>query len=318
MKKHATLKDIAKALNISTATVSRALADRLDVNPKTKKLVIEESKRQNYKPNPIALRLQNKRSKTIGLVIPEFKTGFFPNVISGIQKVLTENDYQLIITSSEESSEVEEINLRLLENNMVEGIIMSITREGVNSDYYQRIINSGIPIVFFNRFCSNVVASKVIIDDYKMAFFATEHLIYNKFKKIIHFSGPKNISVANKRKQGFLDAMKKHHKEITDAIFCFNDPTAFGALRALKEAGFSCPKDVALVGFSETEVAQLIEPSLTSVEQPTFEIGETAAKLLLKQILITPAPEVETICLSAKLNIRNSSTNLNIEEILTS
>lgn len=125
MKKHATLKDIAHALKISTATVSRALTDRLDVNPKTKKLVLEEAKRQNYKPNPMALRLQNKRSKTIGLVIPELRTGFFPNVISGIQKVLMENDYQLIITSSDESYKLEETNLRLLENNMVEGIIIT-------------------------------------------------------------------------------------------------------------------------------------------------------------------------------------------------
>jgi DNA-binding LacI/PurR family transcriptional regulator len=338
MKKHATLKDIAKALNISIATVSRALTDRLDVNPKTKKLVLEEAQRQNYKPNPMALRLQNKRSKTIGLVIPELRTGFFPNIISGIQKVLLENDYQLIITSSDESYELEETNLKLLENNMVEGIIMSITREGENSDYYKRIIDSGIPIVFFNRFCSNVAASKVIIDDYKMAFFATEHLIYNNFKKIIHFSGPNNLSITKKRNQGFLDAMQKHDKKITkdsvittgvlsekgynemksliikkeipDAIFCFNDPIAFGALRAIKEAGLSCPKDVALVGFSETEVAQLIDPPLTSIEQPTYEIGETAAKLLLDQIMITPTPEVETVCLSAKLNVRKSSENL--------
>ncbi len=338
MKKHATLKDIAKALNISTATVSRALTDRLDVNPKTKQLVQEEAKRQNYKPNPIALRLQNKRSKTIGLVIPELRTGFFPNVISGIQKVLMEHDYQLIITASDESAELEEKNLKLLESNMVEGIIMSVTREGENSNYYQRIIDSGVPIVFFNRFCSNVVASKVIIDDYKMAFFATEHLIYNKFEKIIHFSGPNNLSVTKKRKQGFLDAMKKHQKQITDnsvittgvlskkgytamkslinkneipdAIFCFNDPIAFGALKAIKEAGLSCPNDIALVGFSETEVAQLIDPPLTSIEQPTYEIGETAAKLLLDQILISPTPEVETVCLSAKFNIRKSSVNL--------
>lgn len=338
MKKHATLKDIAKALNISTATVSRALTDRLDVNPKTKQLVQEEAKRQNYKPNPMALRLQNKRSKTIGLVIPEFRTGFFPNIISGIQKVLMENNYQLIITTSDESAGLEEKNLQLLESNMVEGIIMSVSREGENSAYYQSIIDSGIPIVFFNRFCSNVTASKVIIDDYKMSFFATEHLIYNKFKKIIHFSGPSNLSITKKRMQGFLDAMKKHQikttkdsvittgvlsdkgynamksliekNEIPDAIFCFNDPIAFGALKAIKEAGLSCPNDVALVGFSETEVAQLIDPPLTSIEQPTYEIGETAAKLLLHQIMSTPAPEAETVCLSARLNIRKSSENL--------
>jgi LacI family transcriptional regulator len=228
-------------------------------------------------------------------------------------------------------------NLKLLENNMVEGILISITREGENSSLYQEIIDSGIPLVFFNRVCSKVEAPKVIIDDYKMAFFATEHLIYNKFQKIIHFSGPDTLTVSKERKRGFLDAMKKHHRSIEedtviqtgvfsdkgynamksliesddlpDAIFCFNDPTAIGALRAIKEAGLKCPEDIALVGFTETEIAKLIDPPLTSVEQPTFEMGETAARLLMDQINQTPPPVVETICLLAKLNIRKSSIN---------
>ena len=186
--------------------------------------------------------------------------------------------------------EIEERNLKLLEGNMVEGILISITREGENAEYYQRLIDSGIPIVFFNRVSAKVEAPKVIIEDYKFAFFATEHLIYNGFKKIYHFEGPVNLSVSKERKRGFIDAMNKHHRQITDktivqagvlmekgylamqklianndlpdAIFCFNDPTAFGALKAIKEAGLKCPDDIALVGFSETEVAQLIEPPL--------------------------------------------------------
>jgi LacI family transcriptional regulator len=338
MKKYATLKDIAKALNISTATVSRALADRWDVNAETKKIVSEEAKRQNYKPNPIAKRLQNRHSKTIGLVVPEFKTLFFPIVISGIQKVVDEAGYQLLITQSQETMEVELRNLKLLENNMVEGILISITREGENSDYYQELIDSGIPIVFFNRVSSNIVAPKVIIDDYKLAFFATEHLIYSGFNKIYHFAGPEKLAVTKERKRGFLDALKKHHREITeksvlttgvysdkgyeamkmliqkndlpDAIFCFNDPTALGALRAIKEEGLKCPEDIALVGFSETELAQLVDPPLTSVEQPTFEMGETAARLLIAQITQNPSPEPETVILMAKMNIRKSSINV--------
>lgn len=343
MKKYATLKDIAKALNISTATVSRALANRWDVNPETKKMVQEEALRQNYRPNPIAMRLQNKRSKTIGLVLPELTSSFFPNIISGVQSVLNEEGFNLFITQSEESFEIEEKNLKLLENNMVEGILISITREGENSEYYKKIIDSGIPIVFFNRICSNVDAPKVIIDDYKMAFFATEHLIYNKFQNIIHFAGPANIRITNERKRGFVDAMKKHRIDITeksiihtgvlsdkgyramkllieseelpDAIFCFNDPIALGALKAIKEAGLKCPEDIALVGFSETEVAQLIDPPLTSVEQPTFEIGKTAARLLLDQINTSPPPAPETITFHAKLNIRKSSLNMKISDI---
>jgi LacI family transcriptional regulator len=338
MKKYATLKDIAKALSISTATVSRALSDRWDVNCETKKLVIEEAKRQNYRPNPIATRLQNKRTKTIGLVVPEFTSLFFPNVIAGIQKVIDEAGFHLLITQSQESIEIEEKNLKLLESNMVEGILISITRDGENAEYYQRLIDGGIPIVFFNRIPSKVEAPKVIIDDYKLAFFATEHLIYNGFKKIYHFEGPVNLSVSKERRRGFVDAMKKHHHEITDksivtagvlsekgyiamqglitkndlpdAIFCFNDPTALGALKAIKEAGLKCPDDVALVGFSETEIAQLVEPPLTSILQPTFEIGEMAAKLLLEQLDENSHIPYRTVSLLAKMNIRKSSINV--------
>jgi len=337
MKKYATLKDIAKALNISTATVSRALADRWDVNCETKKLVLEEAKRQNYRPNPIATRLQNKRSKTIGLVVPEFTSAFFPKVIAGIQKVVDEAGFQLLITQSQESLEVEERNLKLLEGNMVEGVLISITREGENAEHYQKLIDSGIPIVFFNRVSSQVDAPRVIIDDYKLAFFATEHLIYNGFKKIYHFEGPINLSVSKERKRGFVDAMKKHKREVSDkiihtagvlsekgymamqnlitkndlpdAIFCFNDPCALGALKALKEAGLKCPEDVALVGFSETEIAQLVDPPLTSIEQPTFEIGETAARLLLEQLNEEETIPFRTVKLTAKMNVRKSSFN---------
>jgi LacI family transcriptional regulator len=338
MKKYATLKDIATALKISTATVSRALADRWDVNSETKKIVCDEARRQNYKPNPIAKRLQNRHSKTIGLVVPEFKTSFFPLIISGIQKVVDELGFQLLITQSQETMEIELRNLKLLENNMVEGILISISSEGENFDYYQGLIDSGIPIVFFNRVSSCIVAHKVIIDDYKLAFFATEHLIYSGFKKIFHFSGPDKLTVSKERRRGFLDAMKKHHLEITentvmtagvfsdkgyeamklliqkndvpDAIFCFNDPTALGALKAIKEVGLSCPDDVALVGFSETELAQLIDPPLTSVEQPSFEMGETAARLLIEQITEPSPPAAETVSLIARLNIRKSSINI--------
>ena len=337
MKKYATLKDIALALKISTATVSRALADRWDVNAETKKIVCEEAKRQNYKPNPMAKRLQNRHSKTIGLVVPEFKTSFFPSIISGIQKVVDEAGFQLLITQSQETMEVELRNLKLLENNMVEGILISINCEGENRDYYKELIDNGIPLVFFNRVSSSILAPKVIIDDYKLAFFATEHLIYNGFKKIYHFAGPEKLIVTKERKRGFLDAMKKHHLEISEnsvittdvfsdksyeamkmliqkndlpeAVFCFNDPTALGALRAIKEEGLKCPDNIALVGFSETELAQLVDPPLTSVQQPSFEMGETAARLLIAQIIQNPTPDPETVCLIAKLNVRKSSIN---------
>jgi LacI family transcriptional regulator len=338
MKKYSTLKDIAKALNISTTTVSRALEDKWDINAETKKIVLAEAKLQNYKPNPLAKGLQNRHSKTIGIIVPQLSGTYFSSVITGVQKVIEEAGFQLLITQSLESKEIELRNLKLLENNMVEGIIISINTEGENTDYYQELIDSGIPFVFFNRISSSIVAPKVIIDDYKLAFFATEHLIYSGFKKIYHFAGPEKLSVSKERKRGFLDAMNKHHREVSensvlttsvfsdkgyetmkmliqnndlpDAIFCFNDYTALGALWAIKEEGLRCPEDIALVGFSESEFAQSIEPPLTSILQPTFEIGETAARLLLEQINQNPPPEPETVILMAKMNIRKSSINM--------
>jgi len=334
MKKYATIKDIAHSLNISIATVSRALANSPSVRPETMKAVKDEARKQNYKPNYIARKLQTNRSKTIGLVIPEIQTSFFPKVIAGIQKVLDEEGFQLLITQSQESKMAEEKNLKMMEEYMVEGLLISINQEEENSTYYQKIIDNGIPIVFFNRTSLRIDAPKVKINDYSLAFFATEHLIYNGFKKIYHFAGPDNLTVSKERKKGFIDALNKHKFETTkdmvittdvyseksyfamksliekdnmpEAIFCFNDPVALGALRAIKEADLKCPDDVALVGFSETEIAALID--LTSVEQPTFEMGETAARLLLKQINQTTS-DSETVILLAKLNIRKSSTN---------
>ena len=153
MKRYATIKDIAKELNISTSTVSRALADRWDVKPETRERVLETAKRLNYRPNVLAKNLLSQRTGTIGVIIPEFVNSFFPKVIMGIQDILYQENYRILITQSSESHKEELVNLHLLEDSMVEGIIMSVTRESGNSEEYQRIIDSGIPIVFFNRVC---------------------------------------------------------------------------------------------------------------------------------------------------------------------
>lgn len=335
MKKYTTIKDIAKELNVSIATVSRALAGSELVSEDTKEKIIQLAERLNYRRNASALNLKSQRTKIIGIVVPELKSSFFPSVILGIEKVLQENGFQSIITQSDESAIKEEKNLRLLESNMVEGILLSVTKEGDNAALYKNIIDTGIPIVFFNRACFKLNASMVILDDYVMSFFATEHLIYNDFQKIIHFSGPKNLLVSKERIKGFIDAMKKHKRDVEDAviesgllsddsyqvmktminkgdlpnaIFCFHDPIAFGILKAMKEVGLKCPDDIALVGFSESQIAELIDPPLTSVEQPTLEMGEAAARLLLNQLNHTnQKPEI--IRFRGNFNIRKSSEN---------
>ncbi|MDD4922322.1 MAG: LacI family DNA-binding transcriptional regulator [Bacteroidales bacterium] len=335
MKKHATIKDIARELDISTSTVSRALSDRYDVNPGTKTLVLETAKRMNYHPNPMAVGLIKRKSNTIGLVVPELLNAFFPTIIHGIQPIINQCGYHLLITDSNESAEMEANNLRLLENNMVEGILISTTADN-NQNYplYQELINSGIPMVFFNRVCNEVSAPKIIICDRKMSFFAVEHLIYSHYKKIAHLAGPPDLVLSKERKGGYIDALTKHHIPVDehiiktagifiddgfeamnnlldtgqdiDAIFAFNDPVAIGAMRAIKKRGLKIPEDIAVVGFSESSLAQIVEPNLTSVAQPLKVIGQTAAELILK--LIRGEHVDNTIIeLEAKLNVRDSS-----------
>ena len=224
---------------------------------------------------------------------------------------------------------------------MVEGILISVTSSGKNSDYYRTLIAKGTPLVFFNRSDSSVDASSVTIDDYKWSFFATEHLIYTRRKagqerpRIMHFRGPLDIDLSNSRFRGWSDALAKHHlgpeagdavmaRDITreegyrlmsemigkgtvpDALFCFNDPLAVGAMKALHEAGIVIPDRIAVMGFSESQSALVVSPELSSVAQPLEEMGETAARLLLAKM---EAPDSETVrvVLNASLNIRGSS-----------
>ena len=177
MAQNTTIKDIARALGISKSTVSRALADRFDVKPETKKAVIEMAEKMHYRPNPFAQNLIKRRTKIIGVVVPEFINSFFARIIIQIQQVFEREGFHVLITQCNESAEAERRNLQLLEESMVEGILISVTEKGRNTDYYKELIGSGIPLVFFNRAASDVAASRVVIDDYKWAFFAVEHLI---------------------------------------------------------------------------------------------------------------------------------------------
>ena len=336
MGKHITIKDLAKALGISTSTVSRALADTWDVKHETRDKVLAMAREFNYHPNLNAKNLHNKRSGIIGVIIPEFINGFFPTVIEGIQEVLQSEGYGVLIVQSNESREQERKNLYLLDEKMVEGIIISITNEGGNEEHYKHIMDSGTPIVFFNRVCENLDAPKVVIDDTQMAEMAVNHLIDSGYKRIAHLAGPSNLLVAQKRIEGYKNALRKHHIEIDginiiesgifikdgintakqmlksnsslpDAIFCFNDPVAIGAMKTLKEAGVRIPEDVAIAGFSEDIMATIVEPPLTSVRQPMKEMGQLAAKLILEQIRSEKQIKPTTYVLKAKLNIRDSS-----------
>ena len=333
-----TIKDIAKKLNISIATVSRAFNNKSDIKLDTKNLILKTAKEMGYRPNPIAKKLIQKRSLTIGIVVPEFLNSFFPEVIIGAQEILFEKGYQVLITQSNENFETELKNFKTLEDSMVDGIIISQSSETKNVDYYQNLIDTGFPIVFFNRVCDEITASKVLFNDYKWAFFATEHLINQGYRNIYHLKGKESLSLTNDRMKGFLDAHAKHkltvNKEqiiatgftiedgkrvaleiinsgkIPDAIFASNDPSAIGAMQVFKKKGFSIPKDIAFVGFTESKLGTIIDPALTSVLQPAHEIGKEAARILIAQIE-NPVPfKPKVIVLNGQLNIRESSIRI--------
>ena len=263
--KHITIKDVAKKLNCSVSTISRAFNDKYDIRKETRDLILATAKEMGYSPNPMAKSLLKQCSNQIGVVVPEFINPFFPEVIIGIQEVFLKKGYQVLIMQSNESYINELENVKAMENNMVDGLILSLSLETKNVEYYKNLISQGFPLVLFNRVSNELETHKVVIDDYKWAFFATEHLIYQGFKKIFHFSGPSGLMFTQNRKNGFIDAHRKHkivvegnsiietglmicdgeremeklikNNNIPDAIFAVNDPTAIGAMKVLKKNG---------------------------------------------------------------------------------
>lgn len=332
---YVTIKDLAKKLNISIATVSRAFNDKNDIKLETKNLILKTAKEMGYRPNPMAKKLLQKKSLTIGIVVPEFLNSFFPEAIIGAQEILFEKGYQVLITQSNENFETELINIKALEDSMVDGIIISQSSETKNVDYYQNMIKSGFPIVFFNRVCDEITCSKILFNDYKWAFFATEHLIDQGYRNIYHLKGEESLSLTKDRMRGFIDAHAKHKltlsKEqiiptgfdiedgqrvadviinigrIPDAIFAANDTAAIGAMQVFKKRGFKIPEDIAFVGFTESKMGTIIDPPLTSVLQPAIEIGREAARILIEQIENPVTFKPQIIVLNGQLNIRESS-----------
>jgi LacI family transcriptional regulator len=334
-----TIKDIARELGISPSTVSRALKDHPDISPETKKAVNELAEKLNYQPNIVALNLRQKKTNTIGIIIPEIVHFFFSTVISGIEDIAYQAGYNVIIAQSNESYQREVTDMKALYNSRVDGMLLSISRETTNFDHIESIINRGMPIVFFDRVYNSPMCSKVEVDDYSGAKEAVLHLVEQGCRRIAHLIASPNLIISAERLRGYQDALKESNIEIKpewvahckagtfeegkrvthellsmhnrpDAIFATNDPLAMGSVMAIKDRGLRIPKDVAIVGFSNWFFGELLEPSLTTVDQPGFEMGQEAARMLLKHIEMKEKdqePAYETKILKTKLVIRNSS-----------
>ena len=331
-----TISDIAKKLRISASTVSRALNNHPDIKPETKEQVKKLAKRLNYSPNPIARSLKTKRTNVIGVIVPEIKHDFFASAISGIEEVAYHSGYIILVCQSNESYEREIINTNALMHQRVAGLLVSISQNTKNGNHFKEPISLGIPLVFFDRACNDISTNKVIIDDAQSAFLAVTHLIERGNKKIAHFSGPKTLEICKQRLKGYKDALKKANLPISnelirygdlhedngyesmdnmlkeniipDAIFAVNDPVAIGAFQRIKEAGLKIPGDIAIVGFSNNKITSLVDPPLTTVNQPSFEMGKKATEILIEMIEKEGnSNPKKTVVLDAELIVRGST-----------
>ncbi|SHF85383.1 transcriptional regulator, LacI family [Flavobacterium segetis] len=341
MKAKATLKQIAKELNVSVSTVSKALNDSPEISEVTKVKIKEYAKLKNYKPNVIGLNLKNRKTKTIGVIIPNILNSFFAKVFSGIEKVADAKGYNVIMCISNESAEKEAHTLEMLSNGTIDGFIVSVSEEAQKNHEYEHfssIINDGTPIVMFDRIAESVDCDKVIVDDFDSAINSTQHLIDLGCKNIALLSSIDNLSVGKLRAEGYLKALEKNGIAINndiilrtdseedlnskidgilddmkiDGIFALDETDSVAALKIGLKKGYKIPEELSIIGFADGILAsRRLSPRLTTVSQHGIEIGEVAAKLLIDRLESKEDyVPYETVVIKTKLKERESTRKL--------
>lgn len=328
-----TIKDIAKMLNVSVSTVSRALRDTYDVNKETREKILALASELNYKPNFNATGLAQGSTHNIGVILPFITNYYFSTVITGIQEIAYDNNYNIVLYVTNDSAERELAIIDNLTISSLDGLLVSVSSNSDANNHFQEIVDEGMPIVFFDRVASNIEASRVMQDDFNGAFEAVDHLVENGYTKIAHIAGPKGLDFTQKRLQGYLAALEKNNlavheewiiysgfsqecgeadtyallecPEKPDAIFAVNDRKAIGAMIALKNRKIVIGKEIGVIGFTNDPISNIISPSLTTIAEPAFEIGKTSCELLLKHLRKKHFPPQEVI-LPGKLIVRES------------
>ncbi|WP_421795724.1 LacI family DNA-binding transcriptional regulator [Haliscomenobacter sp.] len=308
-----TIKDIAKALKLSTSTVSRALRDSYEINAETKRIVQEYATKMNYRPNPIAQGLKENRSRAIAVIVPEIANNFFSEAITGIEDVANNLGYDVVIFQSHESYEKEVANVRNVVARRVDGLLISISNQTKDVSHLSDLHERGFPLVFFDRVSDEIDTYKVVADNFSGAFMATDHLLSTGKRYIAHITSAAGLYITKERLSGYKSALEKHgipydpdlvhycrnfdSQEMDgiienmlskhprpDAIFTASDRLALACFEVLSRRGIRCPEDLALIGFTNLKVAHLLSPALTTVTQPAFEIGQAAVELLIDLI----------------------------------
>ncbi len=310
--KNINIKDLARELNLSVSTISKAFHDSYEISEDTKNRVLETARRLNYVPNPYASSLRGRRSKNIGVVIPEVADSFFSFAINGIESVAKEKGYHVLICLTHESVENEKNILKEFQGGRVDGVLMSVSRETSQTDHIRDLLSNGLPLVFFDRVCEEIETAKITTDDFESGYKAAEHLIEQGCNKIAFLGISKCLSISNKRLEGYLKALKDYNIEEDTRliIHCTNDPVQNDHLvkkllqltkrpngivatveklttpvyKACAELGLSIPGDLKFICFSNLETASILNPSLSTITQPAFEMGKMAATLLFKSL----------------------------------
>lgn len=302
-----TLHDIARELDITAATVSRALNGHPAISASTKAAVKKAAKKLNYTPNNIASSLRLGKTRIIGVIIPSAEINFFGSVVHGIEKIASERNYNVLLYQSNELVDFEKKGIQTFLRSRVDGVLASLSLETVDLTHYRELKERGVPLILFDRVNEELGVPGVCVDDYRGAYMATEHLITQGCSRIAHIGGQPHIPIFARRLQGYLDALRAHNLSVNedlisygkisiesgftcmqellerkvniDGLFAVEDFTALGAIHALKSAGKVIPDDVAVIGFANETFGEYITPTLSTVDQQTIQMGEEAARL---------------------------------------
>ena len=340
MKEHIpmTMKDIAKEFGISVATVSRALKDSPHISLERRKLIQQFARDHNFYPNFIGEALRSNhamQSKVIGVIVPEFTHYYFSSILTGIEEAAAKRGYSIMVALSGEQYEREAHICESFLHYKVCGVIVSQAKDTLNYDHYQKLLDAGIPMVFYDRICTGFNVSRVVVDDYLGAFNAVNHLIGTGCKRIAFYGSPMNLEISKNRYNGYKDALLKHGMTIDeklvcvcdnrvdaetvtpeilsletppDGFFAVNDDTAIGILYTVKHAGYRVPEDISICGFTNGQRAIACDPMLTTVEQRGHRVGEEAAEILMDKVEgLSPIDKIEKRVVRTRLVIRGTT-----------
>lgn len=335
LHKEVTIYDIAEALDVSPATVSRGLKNHPGIKKDTKKRILEAARKMGYQQNKFASDLRRKNTNTIGVIVPRLNSYFMSTVISGMEKIANAHGYSLIISQSQESFKKEIASVTTMFNSRIDGLMISLAYDTKDTDHFEDLLRKQIPLIFFDRVIEHPSCTSIVIDNKKAGYEATMHLISQGCKRIVHVDGNVNRNVYADRLDGYKQALNEsgigfdaalvidnkltditsseaaqiilNMKKLPDGIFTANDTSAVACIRELKLAGLKVPEDIAVVGFNNDPISKVIEPNLTTIDYPGQEMGEIAATTLINKLKKQPTGNLNTIVLRHKLIIRESS-----------